>query len=129
MGVSMVTHNGGYGRHPHIEILSASHVHDMVSILGVWHARVGQFRSDSRCALVTARVRAAGPEFRAGLLAPGRIPQSSDVAREIGVACLARIGCSRPATLPNLMPFFGSFVSGPRCWAFLRCLNLGGHIE
>ena len=76
---------------------------------GAWHARVRPFRSDSRCALVKARVRAVGREFRRGLLAPGRIPQSSDVGQENGIGRLARIGCSRPAALLNLMPIFFRF--------------------
>ena len=80
-----------------------------MSILGAWHTRVRSFGSDSRCALVTARVRAAGREFRRGLLAPGRIPQSLDVGRDNGIGRLARIGCSRPATLLNLMPIFFRF--------------------
>ena len=108
MGVTMVTHNGVYGRRP-LEILSASHVHDTVSIGGAWHARVGPCCSDSRCALVTARVRATGREFRRGLLAPGRIPQSSDVHRDYRLGRLARIGCSRSAALLNLMPIFFRF--------------------
>ena len=70
-------------------------------------------------ALVKARVRAVGREFRRGLLAPRWIPQSSNVERDNGIGRLARIGCSRPAALLNLMPFFfasafanfGSFVS------------------
>ena len=74
--------------------------------LGVCHARVGPFRSDSRCALFTARVRAAEREFRAGLPAPARNPQSWDLARENGVGRLACIGCSRAATLLNPMLFF-----------------------
>ena len=79
MAVTMATHNGVYGRRPHIRILSASHVHDTVSILGAWYACVGPCRLDSRRAFVTARVRAAGQEFQAGLLAaPGRIPQTRE---------------------------------------------------
>ena len=85
-----------------------------MSILGAWHTRVRSFGSDSRCALVRARVRAAGREFRRVLLAPAMIPQSPDVHRENGLGRLARIGCSRPATLLNLMPiFFASAFSSP----------------
>ena len=108
-GVTIVTRNGVSGRHPLIETLSAWHGHELVSIPRAWHARVRPFRSDSRCALFTARVRAAGREFRRGLLAPGRIPQSSDVHRDYGLGRLARIGCSRPAALLNLMPIFFRF--------------------
>ena len=60
-------------------------------------------------ALVKARVRAVGREFRRGLLAPRWIPQSSNVERDNGLGCLARIGCSRPAALLNLMPIFFRF--------------------
>ena len=98
-----------YGRHPLIEILSAWHGHELISIPRAWHARVRPFRSDSRCALVKARVRAVGREFRRGLLAPRWIPQSSNVARDNGLGRLARIGCSRPAALLNLMPIFFRF--------------------
>ena len=80
-----------------------------MSILGAWHTRVRSFGSDSRCALVTARVRATEREFRRGLLAPGRIPQSSDVGRENGIGRLARISCSRPAALLHLMPIIFRF--------------------
>ena len=59
-------------------------------------------------ALVKARVRAVGREFRRGLLAPRWIPQSSNVERDNGLGRLARIGCSRPAALLNLMPDFFS---------------------
>ena len=104
-----MTHNGVSGRHPLIEILSARHRHQLMSILGAWHTRVRSFGSDSRCALVTARVRAAGREFRRSFLAPAMIPQSPDVHRENGLGRLARIGCSRPATLLNLMPIFFRF--------------------
>ena len=109
MGVTIVTHNGVSGRHPLIEILSARHRHQLMSILGAWHTRVRSFGSDSRCALVTARVRAAGREFRRSFLAPAMIPQSPDVHRENGLGRLARIGCSRPAALLNLMPIFFRF--------------------
>ena len=109
MGVTIVTHNGISGRHPLIEILSARHRHQLMSILGAWHTRVWSFSLDSRCALVTARVRAEGREFRRGLLAPAMIPQTSDVHGENGLGRLARIGCSRPAALLNLMPFFFRF--------------------
>ena len=105
----MATHNGVSGRHPLTETLSAWHVHELISIWGAWHTRVRPFRSDSRCALFTARVRAAGREFRRVLLAPAMIPQSSDVHRENGLGRLARIGCSRPAALLNLMPIFFRF--------------------
>ena len=102
--------------------------HQLASILGAWHTRVRSFGSDSRCALVTARVRAVGQEFRRGLLAPRRIPQSSDVHRENGLGRLARIGCSRPAALLNLMPIFFRFrvlesepptseLGGSKCFA------------
>ena len=77
-----------------------------MSILGAWHTRVRSFGSDSRCVLCTARVRAVGQEFGRGLPAPGRIPQSLGVDRESGLGRLARIGCSRPAALLNLMPIF-----------------------
>ena len=60
-------------------------------------------------ALVKARVRAVGREFRRGLLAPRWIPQSSNVERDNGLGRLARIGCSRPAALLNLMPIFFRF--------------------
>ena len=80
-----------------------------MSILGAWHTRVRSFGSDLRCTLFTARVRAAGREFRHSLLAPGRIPQSSDVHRDYRLGRLARIGCSRPAALLNLMPIFFRF--------------------
>ena len=58
---------------------------------------------------MTARVRATGREFRREFLAPAMIPQSPDVHRENGLGRLARIGCSRPATLLNLMPIFFRF--------------------
>ena len=127
MGFTIVTRNGVYRRRPQHEILSAWHVHETVSILGAWHAHVGPCPSGSRCTLFTARVRAAGREFRAGLLAPGRNPQSWDVARESRVGRLACVGCSRPAALLNLMPFFFSLQrflspSHPR-WATSK---LGG---
>ena len=96
-----------------------------MSILGAWHTRVRSFGSDSRCALVTARVRAAGREFRRSFLAPAMIPQSPDVHRENELGRLARIGCSRPATLLNLMPifFFASVFSSP---SHPRRVELGG---
>ena len=107
-GVTIVTRDGVSGRHPLIEILSAWHGHELISIPRAWHARVRPFRSDLRCALFTARVRAVGQEFRRGLPAPGRIPQSLDVGRENRIGRLVRIGCSCPATLRNLMPIFFS---------------------
>ena len=100
-----------------------------MSILGAWHTRVRSFGSDSRCALVTARVRATGREFRREFLAPAMIPQSPDVHRENGLGRLARIGCSRPATLLNLMPIFFRFrvleseppTSGRIVWLGIFC--------
>ena len=77
--------------------------------LGACHARVGPFRLDLRCALFTARVRAAGREFRAGFLAPGLNPQSWDVARENRVGRLACIGCDRAATFLNPVLLFFRF--------------------
>ena len=72
------------------------------------HASGHSARTRTR-ALVKARVRAVGQEFGRGLPAPGRIPQSSGVHQENGLGCLARISCSRPAALLNLMPIFFRF--------------------
>ena len=80
-------------------------------------------------ALVKVRVRAVGREFRRGLLAPRWIPQSSNVERDNGLGRLARIGCSRPAALLNLMPIFFRFrvleseppTSGRIVWLGIFC--------
>ena len=77
---------------------------------------------------MTARVRAAGREFRRDFLAPAMIPQSPDVHRENGLGRLARIGCSRPAAPLDLMPIFFRFrvlesepptseLGGSKCFA------------
>ena len=75
-------------------------------------------------ALVKARVRAVGREFRRGLLAPRWIPQSSNAERDNGLGRLVRIGCSRPAALLNRMSFFfasgfANFGSFDRFWSAL----------
>ena len=136
----MATHNGVSGRHPLIEILSAWHRHELLLIPGCWHPRVRPCRSDFGCTLFTARVQAAGRDFRAVLLAPGRNRWSSGVGHANGLGCLVRIGCGCPAALLNPMPFFslqrslifGSFVL--RCgyfefWSslFLKACSIRGN--
>ena len=113
MGVTMATHNGAYGRRPLIEILSEWHVHELVLILGAWHTRALGHAAPSRTqgALLSQRAFElqddnSEPGFRP---APGRNPQSSDVERENGVGCLARIGCIHPAALLDISCRFFRF--------------------
>ena len=53
------------------------------------------------------------------------IPQSPDIHQENGLGRLARIGCSRPAALLNLMPIF--FLASAFSSPSLPCrVELGG---
>ena len=110
-GVTIVTRNGVSGRHPLIEILSAWHGHELISIPRAWHARVRPFRSDSNarsCQSARSSCRTRIPTRSSGSALDSAVFERRTRYCN-GLGRLARIGCSRPAALLNLMPIFFRF--------------------